>query len=293
MKNALKQQNKKQLTKKQPKVAQKKSKKVALVKQQKRRMGAAPKGEVAMAGSHALEADHQPILDFSPPVSQSPYDPYIHPGEDVHSSPVDNLNNVIHPHTLRVKKLYRKMLRDHSNWYSAQYDNWIPQAEKLRGEFEKYRGLTDAGEIETVIREAEVYLFKTQDPMPYRPLAHPNGGLHDRNRPNFRDVLRPPPSTFVMDRDYHAEERVIRHLHAAEDDADFCKDDSAYGRMKVLRGEYWFDPNAPGTYNPTVVEYCASVGIPYMPDADQVNIAHHKAMISEYGENIVRVKNLI
>lgn len=183
----------------------------------------------------------------------------------IHSEPNQPAQFGQSGHTLRVKKLYRKALREHFNWYGLQYDNWVNKTEELREQFELYRNLTDAGEIETVIKEAEVYLFKTEDPSPYRPLMHPQGGLWGRNEAPSRELLKPPPSQFVVGRDYHEEERVIRHLHASPDDPDYTPNVSAYAKKKVLDGEYWFDPVDPASYNETVVQYCATVGIPFTP----------------------------
>jgi len=152
----------------------------------------------------------------------------------------------------------------------VQYDNWLNHAESLRQEFEKNRNLTDAGEIETVIREAEVYLFQTQDPSPYRPIMHPQGGLWGRNEVPMREFLKPPPSTLVFGRDYHEEERVIRHLHADKHDVDYAPTIDAYAKMKILRGEYWFEPENPATLNPVVADYAEFAGIQFTPDADLV-----------------------
>jgi hypothetical protein len=188
----------------------------------------------------------------------------------IHSEPNQPAEHGVSGHTLRVKKLYRKLLRDHFNWYGLQYDNWLNHAESLRQEFEKNRTLTDAGEIETVIREAEVYLFQTQDPSPYRPIMHPQGGLWGRNEVPMREFLKPPPSTLVFGRDYHEEERVIRHLHADKHDADYAPTIDAYAKMKILRGEYWFEPENPATLNPIVADYAEFAGIQFTPDADLV-----------------------
>jgi hypothetical protein len=201
----------------------------------------------------------------------------FHPNPDqafgsptIHSEPNQPAEHGISGHTLRVKKLYRKLLRDHFNWYGLQYDNWLNHAESLRQEFEKNRNLTDAGEIETVIREAEVYLFQTQDPSPYRPIMHPQGGLWGRNEVPMREFLKPPPSTLVFGRDYHEEERVIRHLHADKHDVDYAPTIDAYAKMKILRGEYWFEPENPATLNPVVADYAEFAGIQFTPDADLV-----------------------
>jgi len=201
----------------------------------------------------------------------------FHPNPDqafgsptIHSEPNQPAEHGVSGHTLRVKKLYRKLLRDHFNWYGLQYDNWLNHAESLRQEFEKNRNLTDAGEIETVIREAEVYLFQTQDPSPYRPIMHPQGGLWGRNEVPMREFLKPPPSTLVFGRDYHEEERVIRHLHADKHDVDYAPTIDAYAKMKILRGEYWFEPENPATLNPVVADYAEFAGIQFTPDADLV-----------------------
>jgi hypothetical protein len=173
-------------------------------------------------------------------------------------------------HQLRVKKLYRKMLKDHYNWFGLQQDNWVAEANNLRDKFEQYRHLTDVGEIETVIKEAEIYLAVTEDPNPYRPLMHPQGGIYGRNEPPFREVLKPHPSQYVYDRDYHEEERVVRHLHAAPHDPDYAPTPAKYAQLKIKRGEYWLDNDNPATINPVVQRYCEDVGIQYM-----ATIVHH------------------
>lgn len=262
--------------------------------QQRRKMGGAVAhhdhhhhNDKALTQKQAMEKEfglteaqmiqHDALANRSPPTT---YALEAHTVGSIHSPPSQPGQFMIPGHTLRVKKLYRKMLRDHFNWYGLQYDNWITHAGDLREEFEKNRNLTDAGQIETVIREAEVYLHETEDPGPYRPLMHPQGGLWGRNEAPSRELLKPPPSTFVADRDYHEEERVVRHLHAVKGSEDHVKDNAGYAKLKVLRGEYWFDPQEPGTYNPVVAEYCEMAGIPFMPDPEEVSASFMKSYIA-------------
>ena len=203
-------------------------------------------------------------------------DPGFHPHEQflipsIHSEPNQPAAHGLSGHTIRVKKLYRKILRDQYNWRSLSWDGWVVAAQEVREEFEKYRNLTDVGEIETLIKEAEVYLWKTEDPSPYRPLMHPQGLLWGRNEPPGREMLKPPPSTFVEGRDYHEEERVIRHLHADPADPDYAPTLDRYAIMKIKRGEYWLDPTDPATINYPVQEYCAHAGIKFTPDLHEMD----------------------
>lgn len=188
----------------------------------------------------------------------------------IHSSPNQPGGFGLTGHEIRVKKLYRKLLRDHWSWYGLNEDTWVVRAGQLRDEFEKYRNVTDVGEIETLIKEAEVYLYETEDPNPYRPLMHPNGGVFGRNEPLPRTVLRPVASMWDCDRDYHVEERTVRYLHAAPEDPDYAPTHSKYAVLKIKRGEYWHDPANPATFEPVVAEYCKLNGIKFEPNADEI-----------------------
>ena len=227
-------------------------------------------GGVALPGDNGLT--HAPLSTSSLPPSpqqQMSSDAFFD-RPTIHSEPNQPAQFGIPGHTLRVKKLYRKLLRDHWNWYGLNNDAWITRAAQLRDEFEKYRHITDVGEIETVIKEAEVYLFLTEDPNPYRPLMHPNGGVFGRNQPMPRGALTPPPSSWDCTRDYHEEERVVRYFHAAKDDVDYAPTESKYAELKIKRGEYWHDPANPATFDIVVADYCRLNGIKYEPNSDEI-----------------------
>lgn len=72
------------------------------------------------------------------------------------------------PHVVRVKTLYRQLLKNTFNWYGFDYSAYVIQANELREKFEKYRHVKDHGEAETLIKEAEALLEALRHPDPYR-----------------------------------------------------------------------------------------------------------------------------
>jgi NADH dehydrogenase (ubiquinone) 1 beta subcomplex subunit 9 len=107
-------------------------------------------------------------------------------------------------HAVRIKTLYRQMLKQTYNWYGNDYRLHYLEVCNVRDQFEKARHLKDVGEIETWIRDAEQILKTINHPDPYRPLTNPGGGMYSRNTPLPREFLAPPPA-YAADYDYTEE----------------------------------------------------------------------------------------
>ena len=156
---------------------------------------------------------------FAPPTTSSHrhfYNEAQHPEISIHSPENTPGADDISPHTLRVKMLYLKLLRDYQSYYGFERDLMVQKIGELRNIFEEHRHEKDYGTVNTLIKHAEVFLYERGSPDPYTPLTNKNGGLYGRNRPLEREFLAPDPSIYVYGVDYGEEERTIRHLHDLE-----------------------------------------------------------------------------
>jgi len=87
---------------------------------------------------------------------------------------------VLSQHTLLVKTLYRRILKEQLNWDIGR-DVWLRRAAETRHHFEKGRKLTDAGEINSVINMGRAWLIAWKHPDPYTIPTQSGGSSFQRN----------------------------------------------------------------------------------------------------------------
>ena len=69
-------------------------------------------------------------------------------------------------HVLRVKVLYRRILKEQLNW-TVTRDVWLQHALNTRQVFDEGKRLRDAGDIEAAISRGTRWLTSWQHPDPY------------------------------------------------------------------------------------------------------------------------------
>jgi len=85
-------------------------------------------------------------------------------------------------HRLRVKTLYKAMLKDALDWY-IQRDLWRQKAMEIRGMFERNRGIQDPRRVEILMQEAEAKYQKDKHPDPQIWPRFYGGTRYERNIP--------------------------------------------------------------------------------------------------------------
>jgi len=84
------------------------------------------------------------------------------------------------PHLVRVKTVYRRMLKEHLNWCVDRRD-FVASALRVRYSFDRNAGLTDLGAIEAALVEGEQWLKDFKHPDPYNSIHNQGGSSFQRN----------------------------------------------------------------------------------------------------------------
>ncbi len=71
-------------------------------------------------------------------------------------------------HTVRVKTVYRKLLKSYFSWFHFNRPAYLVRVRELRGEFEKYRNVTDVSTIETLLKKTEQFEEQYRHPEMYK-----------------------------------------------------------------------------------------------------------------------------
>ena len=87
----------------------------------------------------------------------------------------------------RVFQLYRRALREIS--YSAERDVLSIEARKIRDEFEKYKGESDASKIEFLLQRGEYWVEEYAHPDPYH-IPDKEGGCAYMRYPELDKEVR-------------------------------------------------------------------------------------------------------
>lgn len=94
-------------------------------------------------------------------------------------------------HKLRVQHLYRRSLKTMLSW-ACDRDVFWEEAERIRGQFEANKQVTERRQVEALFRRAEAQLWKFAHPDPYIVPYRPGGSLYARNPPWDSEMHRQP-----------------------------------------------------------------------------------------------------
>ncbi|GMH43889.1 hypothetical protein BSKO_11823 [Bryopsis sp. KO-2023] len=96
-----------------------------------------------------------------------------------------------------VLRLYREALRTCLSWRGSR-QHWFQEAREIRDQFEENRHVSDLGQIDRLIKQAEAELKEFTHPDPLRVPYVKGGSLYHRNPPI--------PTEMTMTYDYGREE---------------------------------------------------------------------------------------
>lgn len=83
-------------------------------------------------------------------------------------------------HTLLVKTLYRRILKEQLNWAVGR-DLWLQKALYTRAMFDEAKDLTEPGAIQSRVNAAKAWLIANKHPDPYTIPTQMGGSSFQRN----------------------------------------------------------------------------------------------------------------